>query len=562
MDKRKSRKMMGQTSSASKQVDNSNQKKMLQGSFWMTAGSLMSRILGALYVIPWVAMFGSFWLQGNALFSKGYNIYSLFLMASTAGVPSAVSKLVARYNAQQEYNLAFRLYKKSLQIGLVTGFIAAGILWFGAPWLAAGDVNVIPVLHSLAPAVFVIPVMSMTRGFLQGNNQMVASAMSQFIEQLVRVIYMLFMTWMLLILNNGAWQDAVVQSTFAAFVGALGGIAVLAWTLWNQRNWFILKKQESLDQIKISEKSLIWQVVKQAIPFVIVGSAIQIYQIIDQYSFFKIMQIFSDFSYDMLNRQYAIFDFNANKLIMIVISLAVALGTTAIPLLAAAHVRKNNDEIASQIRFTLELFMFVMIPAAIGMAAIAQPLYVTFYGYDSALEALSGTLILQFSSFLGIMFGLFTLLSTITQGVSRNDIALKALFYGVLLKLTLQIPAVALLGAMGPLVASMGGFLLASGYILYGLQKIYQLKLEHCVMTLNWVTFAALIMGGVSFGITQGMLLFVSPTSRLMQIMIIIMAVSLGGLVYSYIMLKTKIPDQLLGNRVAMLRRKLRIKLK
>ena len=160
------------------------------------------------------------------------------------------------------------------------------------------------------------------------------------------------------------------------------------------------------------------------------------------------------------------------------------------------------------------------------------------------------------------MFGLFTLLSTITQGVSRNDIALKALFYGVLLKLTLQIPAVALLGAMGPLVASMGGFLLASGYILYGLQKIYQLKLEHCVMTLNWVTFAALIMGGVSFGITQGMLLFVSPTSRLMQIMIIIMAVSLGGLVYSYIMLKTKIPDQLLGNRVAMLRRKLRIKLK
>lgn len=553
---------MGQTSSANKQVNNSNQQKMLQGSFWMTAGSLMSRILGALYVIPWVAMFGTFWLQGNALFSKGYNIYALFLMASTAGVPSAVSKLVARYNAQQEYNLAFRLYKKSLQIGLITGLIAASVLWFGAPWLAAGDVNVIPVLHSLVPAVFVIPVMSMTRGFLQGNSQMAASAMSQFIEQLVRVIYMLFMTWMVMKLNDGAWQDAVIQSTFAAFIGAIGGIAVLVWTLWRQRNWFILKKQESIDQIKISEKRLIWEVVKQAIPFVIVGSAIQIYQIIDQYSFFKIMQIFSDFSYDMLNRQYAIFDFNANKLIMIVISLAVALGTTAIPLLAAAHVKKNNAEIASQIRFTLELFMFVMIPAAIGMAAIAQPLYVTFYGYDSATEALSGTLILQFSSFLGIMFGLFTLLSTITQGVSRNDIALKALFYGILLKLTMQVPAVALLGAMGPLVASMAGFLLASVYVINGLKKVYYLNLNACIPTLNWVTFAALVMGVVAYAITEGMLLFVSPMSRLMQIVIIMIAVSLGGLVYVYIMLKTEIPDRLLGTKVASLRRKLHVKLK
>lgn len=542
------------------QQSSDNKKQMLRGSFWLTAGSMMSRVLGALYIIPWVAMFGEYGLQGNALFSKGYNIYSLFLMAATAGVPAAVSKLVARYNAKEEYGTALRLYKTSLWLGLVTGLFSAIVMWFGAPILAAGDPAVVPVLHSLAPAVFVIPVLSMTRGFMQGNNQMAPSAMSQFMEQLFRVIYMLLLTWIILILNKGAWQDAVVQSTFAAFIGAIAGLAVLAWTIYQQRNFFKEQLSRSKNEETTSPRRLIWEVVSQAVPFVVVGSAIMIYQIIDQYTFFKLMQMFTDLPYQVLNAQYAIFDFNANKLIMIVISLAVAMGATAIPLLAAAHTRNDDREIADQVRFMLELFSVVMIPAAIGMAAIAQPLYVTFYGYFNRIETISGTYILQFSAFLGILFGLFTLLSTITQGLSRNGQALKALGAGVILKLVLQVPAVALLGAMGTLVASFGGFLLASVMIIRQLQADYDLKLNSMTKTLNYIVISALAMGAVAYGVTELALQFLSPETRVIQILIVAVAVALGGAVYAYLILRSSIAEKFFGARAISLRTKLHIR--
>lgn len=537
-----------------------NKKQMLRGSFWLVAGSIMSRIIGALYVIPWAAMFGQMQYQGNALYSKGYNIYALALMAATAGVPSAVSKLVAKYNAQGEYKIALRLYKSSLIIGLITGILAALGMWIFAPILADGDPNVIPVLHSLAPAIFIIPMLSMTRGFFQGNNQMMASSLSQFIEQILRVAYMLFMTWYILVVNNGHWQSAVVQSTFAAFIGAIGGLAILMWSLYRQRQYFINLALQSNEKITVTDRHIFVQVIWQAIPFVVVGSAIPIFQIIDQYTFTNIMQKFTEFSYAELNSQYAMFDFNANKLIMIVISLAVAMGGTTIPLLAAAHTRHDHKEIAEHIRFTLELFVVIMIPAAIGMAAIAEPLYVTFYGYGTARIALMGKLILQFSSYLGILFGLFTILSTITQGLSNNALALKALAIGIIVKLILQVPATASFGAMGPLLASFIGFLVASIIILKQLKKMYQIKFKQMTSLINYVIFSSLIMGATAVAINYGLKFVLTSHSRIDQFILAIMGMIFGGAVYGYLILKSPYAEQLFGNKITRLKNKLRIK--
>ena len=76
--------------------------KMLRGSAWMTAASIFSRILGAIYIIPWYAWFGDQRLQANALYAKGYTVYAVFLMLSTAGIPSAVAKQEAHYNSLNE----------------------------------------------------------------------------------------------------------------------------------------------------------------------------------------------------------------------------------------------------------------------------------------------------------------------------------------------------------------------------------------------------------------------------------------------------------------------------
>ena len=90
------------------------QNKMLAGTFWMTAGDFLSKILGAVYIIPWYAWMGSHGDQANALFSMGYNVYALFLLISTAGIPVAISREVAKYNALGDRNMSYRLVRQML----------------------------------------------------------------------------------------------------------------------------------------------------------------------------------------------------------------------------------------------------------------------------------------------------------------------------------------------------------------------------------------------------------------------------------------------------------------
>ena len=79
------------------QPPRSDKEKMIRGSAWMTAGSVFSRILGAIYVIPWRILLGAAFLTANAFFITGYQIYCLFLIISTAGFPCAVSTQLAPF---------------------------------------------------------------------------------------------------------------------------------------------------------------------------------------------------------------------------------------------------------------------------------------------------------------------------------------------------------------------------------------------------------------------------------------------------------------------------------
>ena len=99
--------------------------KMVRGSAWMTAGSLFSRVLGAIYIIPWVIWMGADYTQGNALYAKGYNIYSFFLLIAIGGIPSAISKQLSEYNAMNEYAVGQRLFKRGLLVPLFYGLVLA-----------------------------------------------------------------------------------------------------------------------------------------------------------------------------------------------------------------------------------------------------------------------------------------------------------------------------------------------------------------------------------------------------------------------------------------------------
>lgn len=538
-----------------------NRDKMLSGSVWMTAGSIFSRILGAIYIIPWRIWFGSFFLLGNALYGFGYNIYSFFLIAAIAGIPSAIAKQVAHYNALNEYGVGVRLYKRGLVLSMVTGLVCALILYFGAPLLDGGNKDVIPVLHSLAWAILIIPTMSLTRGYFQGYQQMAPSAISQFVEQLARVLYMLITAFIIMRVMHGSWITAVAQSTFAAFIGAVAGLLVLVYYYWRRRSYFRDLVANSNNEIHVEASELYKEIIAQAVPFIILGAGITIFQLIDQYTFFDIMKMATNYSSDALSDLYAMFAVNSNKLIMIVISLASALAITAVPMLSIAITQNDIKSIRSQNSNIFLLFLYVMLPASLGMAAIAGPLNRVFYG--QAHQAL-GANILSFSSFIAIPLGLFVVFAAVMQGLNQNKRAVKYFLIGTIVKLALQWPLVYFLGAFGSLLATGIGVMVANILILNRLNQQYGfdgklLKTEFTKIA-EYSLIVYLIVLVLVYGLNFFFGLFTDPMGGMISLVVSLVAVVVGGGIYAYLTLKNRVADYVLGPRTDALRAKLHIK--
>ena len=539
--------------------ESSSQDTMLKGSAWMTAGSIFSRILGAIYIIPWMAWMGSDYPAANALFAKGYNIYSLFLIVSTAGIPGAISKQISHYNALDQYSTGNKLFKHGLKIMTFMGVLFGAIMFFGAPLLATlftdGDPRSIPVIKSLAVAVLIIPILSILRGYLQGYSDMAPSAISQFIEQIARVIYMLIATYLIMVVNKGSYINAVVQSTFAAFIGAAVAIGILILA--------ILKKLPRLRQLSrngkptenVNEKNFTREIFEQAVPFIILDAGITFFNLFDQSTFNQFMRMFVNATSAQLDNYYSLFGFQANKLIMIIVSLSSAMAVTAVPILSGLYSKGNKGKIEDQISNTLELFFFIMIPASLGMYAVAQPLWTTFYRYDSL-----GILMLQFSSVISILLGLFTVLSAVLQALYRNRLAIKYFIYGFIAKVVVQLPMIGIFHEFGPLVATSIGMGVVSWLMLRELHSIYPFDTGRISRRISGIILFSLIMFVSVMIVNWVVFHFVGNSNRVISMVALVFEAGLGGVIYGYLVLKTSLADKIVGSKVDRIRKLLRMK--
>lgn len=527
-------------------IDSSNdEQQLVNGSAWLTFGNLFSRILGALYIIPWTIIIGRYSIQANGLFNMGYTIYAMFLMIATAGIPTAISNLVAHYNAINQGRISLRLLWEGIRIGFVTGLLSAIVLFIFSPLLAAGHHSLVPVLWSLTPAVFVFPILSMLRGFFQGNQMMKQSAVSQIVEQIVRILYLLIGTWLVLRSDPDNWQGAVVQSTFAAFIGALAGLFYLVYSYSSSRKRFVkeAKKQSAASARKVDVRDLILGIFKQAVPFIIVASAVTFYQWIDQYTFFPIMNHFTDFTDNQLIVQFSRFNANANKLVMIIVPIASSIAATSLPMLSSAFANHDHASIKKQIANVYRLFLLSMIVTAFGLYAVALPIYMVFYGNTDPSLA-TGVQLLQISAIVSIFYGSFSVLSFVIQGLGDPQTAMRSLFYGMFLKIIFQVPAVFLFQSVGAMISTFIGFAFSSWYLSDAIKKRYQIGIFDIGSDLIKIFLLSILVMLFSWLIVQVMEMFV-PLSRFYQIFVLIVSVSGGGALGIYLIFKWKVANDL-----------------
>ena len=525
------------------------QNTFLKGSAWMTFGSIASRILGALYIIPWYAWMGPYGNIANALTARSYNIYTIFILISTAGIPGAIAKQVAKYNALNEYGIGRKLFRKGLILMTVLGIVSAAIMYFASPLLASNgsqsDPRQVAVMRSLSYAILIIPILSIMRGYFQGYADMMPSAMSQFVEQFARVVWMLLTAFVIMKLQHGSYVHAVIQSNLAAAVGALFGIGLLIWFLFSRRKQLDYLVAHSNNRLRVSTTELFGEIIAQAIPFIIIDSGITLFSLVDQYTFHPMIASLVHASSDTIEDWYALFGLNANKLIMIIVSLASAMAVTAIPLLSAAHTRGDYKSISHQIANTMDLFLFVMIPAAFGMAAISKPMYTIFYGPDAL-----GSNVLYVSAFTAIGLGLFTVLMAILQGLSENGLAIKYLILGLILKGILQYPMIFLFKIYGPLVATNLGLLVIVFLALKHLEVQYNFNLNRTSRRLLGITAFSIGMFVIVKLVELGLGKFLNPAHRITALILVILAVGVGVSFYGLVTLKTNLAQSVLGSKV------------
>ena len=540
------------------QETTSQQQKMLRGTAWLTASNFISRLLGAVYIIPWYIWMGQHGAEANGLFTMGYNIYAWFLLVSTAGVPVAVAKQVAKYNTIDKEEHSFALIREFLKFMLALGVIFAVIMYLMAPVFASmsgGGADLIPVMQSLSWAVLIFPSMSVIRGFFQGFNNLKPYAISQISEQVIRVIWMLLTAYFIMKIGSGDYVEAVTQSTFAAFVGMLASMLVLLFYLAKTGMLgSILRKPKK--SAGISGRSLLWDTIREAIPFIITGSAIQLFQIIDQATFINIMTQISNYTKSELLVQFAYFSANPNKITMILIAVATSIGGVGIPLLTENYVKGDFRSAARLVQDNLSMLLFFIFPSTVGAVLVASPLYTVFYGKpDSLALGLFICAMLQ-----TIILSTYTVLAPMIQALFQNKKAILYFFYGVLVKLSLQVPMINIFHAYGPLISTTVGLLLPIFFMFREIRKVVGLNPKNLLKRMLLSMILTIVMVILVLLVEYLLSFIFQPTNRMYSFIYVAAVGGVGMLVYIVLSLKVRLMDRFIGQKADSLRQRLRMK--
>ncbi len=534
--------------------------KLLKGTFILTLGTIISKVLGLFYVIPFYHIVGS---EGQALYAFSYIPYTIFISLATAGIPLAVSKFISKYNALEEYAVGRKLFKSGLVIMMCTGILSFLALYFIAPYIAEMSTNadvegkvkdVTTVIRAVSFALIVVPIMSLIRGFFQGHQSMGPSAVSQVIEQIVRITFVLAGAFVVLNFMNGTITEAVSVATFAAFIGAIGGLFSLLWYWYKRRPYLNEMLLHDKGTVDISLKEMYKEILVYAAPFVFVGIANPLFQLVDQFTFIKTMESIG-YNNKEAETAFAVITMQTHKLVIIPVSLATAFSLTLVPSITKAFVENDRKSLNNQLNQAFQVVLFLTLPAVVGISMLAEPLFTLFYEHSEL-----GTEVLRTYAPVAVLFAYFLVTAAILQGINEQRFTVLSLLVGLLLKLSLNIPLIKWLETEGAIVATAIGYMAAIIINLVVINRFakYPFKL---VMRRSILIILFTLLMFIGTGIVYKLLtMFLSTKTDFSSLLIVIICAAVGVGIYFYLSLKTRLIYFLMGEKVERVLKKLKFR--
>lgn len=542
-----------------------SQSRLLRGTFILSAAVFFSKFLGLVFIIPFAALVHE---KGLALYGYAYVPYSIILSMATAGIPMAISKFVSKYNTLGDYRTGRRLFRSGMLLMTLTGIAAFLLLYFLAPAIAplvvdpdatTGDTNstkdVVTVIRLVSLALIAVPPMSLMRGYFQGFQSMGPTAVSQVVEQIVRIGFILVGAALVIYVFGGTVSTAVGVATFAAFVGALGGMIVLVW-YWKKRKKHLDRQvAESRKDTNLPLKTMYKELITYAIPFVIVGLAIPLYQLVDQ---FTVNHTLTSVGYTLKEAEDVFANLNqaTQKLIMIPVSLATALSVTLVPTITNSFTSGKFGRMHNQMTQAFQIVLFLTIPAAVGLSVLAYSVYGTLYGISKDELELGGQ-ILRWYAPTAVFFAMFSITAAILQGINQQKFAIFSLLVGLLLKMLLNEWLLSVYHGLGAIFATDIGYicsivvnlLVIRAYAEYRLKFIFKRGLlififSALMAVAVWLVTLPFHLGGAV------------PTSHFGALATMVVGVIVGAGCYFWLAYRSNLAGQIFGNRFSFLKRR------
>lgn len=332
----------------------------LKGAVLIASGGLLAKIIGALYRIPLTNLIGG---HGIGLYQLVYPVYCLLLTVSATGIPSSIAKLTAEKLGRGESDKP--LFKTALRLFLWIGLIGSLLMVALAPLLASlqGSREVTGGYFTLAPSVLLVSAISVLRGFFQGRNDMFPTAISEVIEQAVKVAFGLFFAYIF----RDDIPKAVVFLLLSVSISELVALLVMI-ALYKLSP---ARKERGKDGGRVAAKTIL----HTSIPVTLSALLIPFSTLVDSVLAVRLLSAYAPDPVAL----YGLFSGGAVTVINLPVSVCYGIAAASIPAVATAKAQaedagaERKTSVRKKIFFSFGITLLVSIPAAFGLYYFAEP---------------------------------------------------------------------------------------------------------------------------------------------------------------------------------------------
>jgi len=397
----------------------------LHGAVVLLCANVVVKIIGAVFKIPLSNLIGK---EGIGIFNIAYNIYTALFVLSTAGLPVAVSKMIAEKAAKGQYEEAEKIFKVALFAFSGIGAASSAALLCAARVFtnAIGNPMAYYPVVAIAPALFFVSVMSTIRGYYQGFSNMYPTAISQVIEAFFKMVVGFGMAYILLYMGYGI-EIAAAGAVLGVTIGTASG------TLYLALKKAFSSKRASLTKPKTTHGNVILKELSQiALPVAIGASVISFVNLIDM---MLVMNRLQDIGYSVYeaNGLYGAYGL-ATTLANLPQTLTTAISISIIPAISAAFARRDAGAIFKTTHTAMRMTSIISLPAAAGLFMLAYPVLNLLY-YKQPEDAAVAAPLLSVLSLSVCVTALATLSCAVLQALGRVYTPVFTMAAGGVLKL-------------------------------------------------------------------------------------------------------------------------------